>query len=282
MILSQFFVYFIFYSFLGWVWETIYCTIKEKHFANRGFLFGPVCPIYGSCVIVVQLLYRFAHGWVNESMPLWELFLICAVGSAIGEYGTSWYLEKRFHARWWDYSTLPLNIKGRICLPVTLCFGAAGVVIVRYLLPAISGMESGIPPLVFEGLSLGLMAVFGADFALTEASLKPLLARIENAEKEFTSRAEDAYQLVSSTPQQIENKIHAMEDELSNRAHAFAGGLSYRQKYILNSIKSFRPLPRGRHRFQVGQRIKDALADLKKRETETVEKIETGRKNEQS
>ena len=72
MILSELFVSFILYSFLGWVWETIYCTVREKRFQNRGFLFGPVCPIYGSCIVFVQLMCRFGQGLVDEKAPVWR------------------------------------------------------------------------------------------------------------------------------------------------------------------------------------------------------------------
>ena len=65
MIISELFVLFIFYSFLGWVWETIYCTVQTGHFQNRGFLFGPVCPIYGVSILLVQLLCRYGRGFLN-------------------------------------------------------------------------------------------------------------------------------------------------------------------------------------------------------------------------
>ena len=264
MIIAQYFVYFILYSFLGWVWETVYCTIKQKHFANRGFLYGPICPIYGSAVITMQLMFRFFKGFSDGSMPVWELFLICAVGSAVLEYATSFYLEKRFHARWWDYSSIPLNVNGRICLPVTLCFGAAGVAIVKFLLPLIGQHGDNVHPLIYEAAALGLMAVFGADFALTEAALNQLLPKIEAVEKEFTDRAEALYTTVASTPQEIEAKVHGFELELSARAHTYAESLSSRQKYIFENIQSFRPKLPGRHAFHAGERVKEALKDLRK------------------
>ena len=127
MLIAQYFTEFMFYSFLGWVWESIYCTIKEKHWQDRGFLFGPYCPIYGSCIVAAEIV--FGHlipgGMGNMSFPM--IFIISYIGSAIAEFSTSWILEKRFHARWWDYSDMPLNIQGRICVPVSICFGAAGI-----------------------------------------------------------------------------------------------------------------------------------------------------------
>ena len=129
------FVEFIIYSFFGWIWESVYCTIREKHWADRGFLFGPICPIYGSCVIVLTLLFSFIRSHFSEGFPVWGVFLICLFGSAIAEYGTSYFLEKRYHMRWWDYGYMPLNVNGRICLPVSIAFGLTGVLIVNFVIP---------------------------------------------------------------------------------------------------------------------------------------------------
>ena len=216
MLIAQYFVEFIFYSFLGWVWESIYCTANEKKWADRGFLFGPVCPIYGSCVVVTSFVFSLIPAFSDPDFPLWAIFIICLIGSAIAEFGTSWVLEKRFHARWWDYSDLPLNIQGRICLPVSICFGIAGVLIVKYLIPFVAGMHEMINPLVYEVLALLLAGVFGADFALTEASLSSLLKDVERMHAEYVERAQANYE-----------RVH--------------NNLDFNQKRILVSIERFMP-----------------------------------------
>ena len=262
---SQLFVYFIFYSFLGWIWETVYCTVKDKAFQNRGFLFGPVCPIYGTCVSALQLLFSVTGKGPGLQLPIWQLFLVCAAASALFEYSTSWYLEKRFHARWWDYSDIPLNIKGRICLPVTLSFGAGGVVIARYILPAILTAGGKIPSVVFDVLALLLAAVFGADFALTEASLNALLQHIESAERQFSRKAEAAYRTVAGTPQQIEAKILTAKAEAVSRMKRLAGSLSLREKNIMKNIRSFSPLKGVRYPARAGELLKKAVSEVKQR-----------------
>ncbi len=249
MIIAQCFVEFIFYSFLGWVWESIYCTTKEKKWADRGFLFGPVCPIYGSCVVVTSIIFGLIPALSDPSFPIWAIFVICYIGSAVAEFGTSWVLEKRFHARWWDYSTMPLNIQGRICVPVSICFGLAGVLIVKYLIPFINGMHSVINPIVYEILALVLAAVFGADFALTEASLSALLKDVEKMHEEFNEKAQARYEKVqeevSSIEARVNNEKMAMEARVNeakaslSRLHA--GQLSFNQKRILVSIARFMP-----------------------------------------
>lgn len=265
MIVSELLVLFIFYSFLGWVWETIYCTIQNGHFSSRGFLFGPVCPIYGFCILALQMLGRWGRGLLDEQTPVWQVFLICAAGSAVAEYVTSWYLEKRFHARWWDYANLPLNLNGRICLPVTLSFGAGGVVITRYILPVFETTASRIPPLAWETASLILTALFAADLALTEAELNSLLQRIENVENEFNIRAENLYTAVAGTPQQVGAKVKGLEEEFRTRLASAASGLNVRQKHIMKNIRSFRPGKVYRYSLHAGQKLKEALGELRRR-----------------
>ncbi|WP_024864439.1 putative ABC transporter permease [Butyrivibrio sp. FCS014] len=245
MIIAQYFVEFIFYSFLGWVWESIYCTINEKKWADRGFLFGPVCPIYGSCVVAVSILFSLIPALSDPSFPIWAIFIICMIGSAVAEFGTSWVLEKRFHARWWDYSKLPLNIQGRICLPVSVCFGIAGVLIVKYLMPFVSGLHALIHPSVYEVFAIILAAVFGADFALTEASLSALLKDVEMMHQEFVEKAQANYERVEERVKEAKERKLAMEEKVrearENLPRLHAGGLSLNQKRILVSIEKFMP-----------------------------------------
>ena len=260
MIIAQCFVEFIFYSFLGWVWESIYCTINEKKWADRGFLFGPICPIYGSCVVAVSLLFSIIPALSNPKLPLWVIFVICYIGSAIAEFGTSWVLEKRFHARWWDYSDMPLNIQGRICVPVSIAFGIAGVLIVKFLIPAINNMHLVIHPLVYEFLAIILAMVFGADFALTEASLSALLKNVEDVHKAFVDKAQFNYEKLVATPEVISQRMHAeatsieqrvekekavMEAKISDMQKALSdmqiSAFSFNQRRILESISRFTP-----------------------------------------
>ncbi|MCR5507763.1 MAG: putative ABC transporter permease [Lachnospiraceae bacterium] len=203
MALAQYFTEFIFYSFLGWIWESIYCSIREKNWADRGFLFGPICPIYGCLVVGGSIVFKSVPLLSDPDFPKWAVFLICAAASAVTEYATSWVLEKRFHARWWDYNDMPLNINGRICVPATAGFGIAGVFVVRYLIPWISRVHEVIPGQVYELLSLVLAMILGADIALTEASLSTLLKKVEDMHSEFNEKAEQNYRRIAAVPKAI-------------------------------------------------------------------------------
>ena len=117
MWLSRYFVYFIIFSCMGWIYESIYCTIRAKKWENRGFLYGPLCPIYGAGGVAITAIADFISAHTDATFTWWQIFLVAFLGSIVLEYGTSWALEKLFHAYWWDYSSMPLNINGRVCFP---------------------------------------------------------------------------------------------------------------------------------------------------------------------
>ena len=102
MLVSKYFVWFIIYSFMGWIYESTYCTIRKHHWENRGFLHGPIVPIYGVGALLASILFsEFPISGMQEASNL-KIFLICFFGSIVLEYTTSWALEKLFHAYWWE------------------------------------------------------------------------------------------------------------------------------------------------------------------------------------
>lgn len=108
---------FFIYAFFGWCIEVVFCGLNEGHFINRGFLNGPVCPIYGvGGVIVVLCLTPIKDN-------LFLLFVGSALLTSILELITGFALDKIFHARWWDYTDMPFNIGGYICLKFSIYWG---------------------------------------------------------------------------------------------------------------------------------------------------------------
>ncbi|KIR01234.1 membrane protein [Lachnospiraceae bacterium TWA4] len=257
--ISYYFVEFIFYSFLGWIWETIYCTSKKKKWENRGFLFGPICPIYGSCVVLLDLLAtKIFKQLSSPSFPIIGIFLICMIGSAIVEFTTSWYLEKRFHAVWWDYSHLPFNIQGRICPQVSIGFGLAGILVLRYLIPTVTMVASHIPVAINEVFGLLFAAALGADMALTEASLSKLLKNIEEYKKEFDEKAEAT----------VEN-IVARTEKMKELSDSYIEQMSGLQLRSLRNIQKFKP--KGEMKFPEllpMESLKNALVRNRKKKKE--------------
>lgn len=124
-------LYFFLYSFFGWLCECIYCSIPAHTFINRGFLAGPYCPIYGcGALAVLHILDPFGY-----SIPL--MFGMGIVVTSALEYVTSWGMEVLFHTKWWDYSSYPFNIHGRVCLKNSLLFGCMVLVVYYLIHPAI-------------------------------------------------------------------------------------------------------------------------------------------------
>ncbi len=258
-----------FYSFLGWLWEMIYMPFESKRFQNRGFLYGPICPIYGFSLLFLQTLVRNVPFFSSEDMTMPKLFVICMVGSAIVEYVTSWTMEMVFHARWWDYSNFPLNLNGRICLPASIFFGLVGIVFVHYLFPLVFFAANIIPSVVFETLALIMMVIFGADYALTQASLTSLLEKIEHANKEFVEKGESVYQAVASTPSQLKKRISDYETETREKARIIAESLSEPQKVLLERITNFsnhfgfQRDDETRERMNMGNKLKEYISNIR-------------------
>lgn len=201
MAISQYVLCFFLYAFAGWLWETLFCTIKSRRWANRGFLYGPVCPLYGTGGVAMQLLIQLisalSGGRDVTDFAWWQVFLFCLVVCTVLEYFTHWLLEKLFHAYWWDYTNMPLNLNGRICLPASLVFGAAGVLLVYVILPRTDSLFSSAPGLLVEGLSLVLIFLLGMDVALTVSALTDFEKKVTAMQENIAQHME---QFVASLP----------------------------------------------------------------------------------
>ena len=152
-----YFLLFISYAFLGWCMEVTCKLIQYKKFINRGFLIGPYCPIYGwGALAITILLKRYMED------PL-VLFVMSTLICSIIEYLTSYFMEKKYHARWWDYSNKKFNINGRICLETLLPFGILGVAIMYGTNPILFKLYNQIPQLVINILTAILFIGFIVD-----------------------------------------------------------------------------------------------------------------------
>ncbi|MPM34018.1 hypothetical protein SDC9_80599 [bioreactor metagenome] len=177
-ILARYTLYFFLYSFAGWVCECIYCGLPAKKFINRGFLAGPICPIYGSgAVLVIWLLTP-----VSQNVLL--LFLLGALLTSLVEYVTSWGMEKLFHMTWWDYSTYPYNLNGRVCLKNSTLFGLMSVLLLKFVHPRVSQFILGIPAdrqLLLAAALIAYLAVDGYVTVMSTLRLSGKLPEIEAA-----------------------------------------------------------------------------------------------------
>ena len=129
---SEVILFFFIYSVMGWLWETIYCSLKAGKFIYRGFLIGPYCPIYGFGIIMVLYFIEPFHN------NLILLYIFSTIIVTLLEFFTSYFLEKIFHTTWWDYHNVPFNIQGRIALPVSAFWGVGCVLVVRIIHPFVT------------------------------------------------------------------------------------------------------------------------------------------------
>jgi len=219
MYLHRLFLLFIIYSFIGWCYESLYVSFLEKRPVNRGFLNGPLLPIYGVGALLVILVFR------NSADNLISLFFSSAVLISILEYITSWGMEKLFHARWWDYSTHRFHINGRVCLDGAAVFGLFSVLLMRVVNPFINSLIDKLQPVsILYWLSGILFALFLADLIITIEHLLNLSLRLrkiqEAYDKYIKQLSETKTRLTSKISSKFENSVFytvAIQKFLSSR-----------------------------------------------------------------
>ena len=177
-ILFSFFIY----GFLGWCAEVAFAAFKQHSFVNRGFLNGPICPIYGIGVTVVVATLRPYVG------NLIVLYITSTILVTFLEWLTGFLLEKLFHHRWWDYSDMPLNIGGYVCLLFSLVWGVACVLIVKLIYPLTNKLVSFIPIWFGKFLLVLLTITIFVDICITVQGILKFnkrLALMEDIAKEL-------------------------------------------------------------------------------------------------
>ncbi len=194
--ICSYFFTFMLYSFAGWVMETLLYLFRDKRVVKRGFLFGPLCPIYGTgAVLCTAVLY----GRVNN------IFLVFICGLLLCgtlEYITHFVMEKCFHAMWWDYSTRRFNINGRVYLNGLLIFGAGATLIVKLLQPLVFKLIDIMPNVLLYSLCFALYSILIIDFAATVENLKGGIRQMQNLQ---SSIIESTQKGVDLTEEQIES-----------------------------------------------------------------------------
>ncbi|MBR0374366.1 MAG: putative ABC transporter permease [Mogibacterium sp.] len=167
MTVYQIFQFFLIYSFLGWCLEVVYHAVSKGIVVNRGFLNGPVCPIYGFGVIAIFGLLNLASEREMHEVNALGVFVGGVVLATIIELFGGWALDKLFHARWWDYSKEPFNFHGYICLRFSLFWGAGILLVVRGVHPMIADLAGRVPVKAGWILMGVLYLVYLADVVLS-------------------------------------------------------------------------------------------------------------------
>ena len=177
-LLYRYTLYFAFYAFLGWAVETVFCAVRFHKLENRGFLIGPICPVYAAGALSILLVMQMIP---KTGLAVYALLVFClglVITSAV-EYLTGWLLEVIFKTRWWDYSGEKFNLHGRICLENSLYFGLLCVALVFFIHPAVEHFVGLLPHGVLKWLAAGFIALLLADLAATVAAVLKLNQRLK-------------------------------------------------------------------------------------------------------
>lgn len=201
-------LYFFVYGFLGWCTEVIFAAFKQHRFVNRGFLNGPICPIYGVGVtLVIACLEAFQSN-------LLLLYISSVILVTVLEGVTGWAMDKLFHNKWWDYSKLPFNIGGYVCLLFSLIWGVACVFIVYFVHPLIHQVLSLIP----HTAGIALIAILGiallSDIIVTTSAIVKFNQYLERL-KHITDELHAISNQIGS--ELYQNVIHVLDMQESSR-----------------------------------------------------------------
>ena len=252
---DKYLIYFYLLSFVGYIYECTAMIIWTGKWENRGFLFGPMIPIYGAGALAGTLLFTYG---IKDYSYL-QVFLIGMIGSAILEYIVHYTLEKAFNAYWWDYSKSPLNINGRICLPASIGFGVAALVIVYIINPIVIPIIMNMNDMFVQLLALFLTVLFTIDFTLTISTLSSFMQRISDIDNYVNEHMDELVGSITDESKGINtafyNAVDTFEDKIrklqntgletfnrnyrkaANKIKGFKGLNSKRREYILHKIK---------------------------------------------
>lgn len=234
-------IWLVFYSVVGWVYETVVCSVEQRKLVMRGFLNGPYCPIYGFGAIIDLLVI----GWIKNPVLL---FLAGATLACLLEYFTAWLLEVFFHAKWWDYSEMKFNIKGRVCALGAVVFGLFAVFLVKFVQPLVVRQTANLPEVFQILLAVVLLAVLLLDTTVTVIQLTAFNVKLKGLQKiltephtgphDYLERAIDAaiYLKLDVTVKALLDKINKQEQRI---LHAFPYFRSTRYNDAVNRIRDY-------------------------------------------
>ena len=283
--LTQMFLYFVWYSFLGWCMESTYCSIMEKHLINRGFLHLPLCPIYGAGVLIMVNFFTPFTG-----NPL-LFYVMATVVMSAWEYFVGWLLEVTTHMKYWDYSHRRFNLKGRICLGNCLWWGVASYFVIYWIHPATIRLLGTLPVLARQITAYVLAAAVIADTVITIrdlALISKALAKAEEArvqlelgkkelQEQLDARKDALAQSLEAKKENLQQSLEAKKDDLqeslenrAERAKARLAALEERRSQMLAAADKHSRRFIRHYRTLSSRRYSGTLAELRRRAAERI------------
>lgn len=201
-----YFAYFLIYSIIGWLVETIMVMIRTKKFVDRGFLIGPYCPIYGfGSILMILYLTQYKNNILT-------VFILGVVICSILEYITSYLMEVLFKTRWWDYSDHNFNLNGRIYGQNCLLFGLGGIIVIYAIQPILIKLLNIIPNNLFITITIIILTFFIIDIIIS-------LNVINKFKKTLTSndlKRDSTQEFAKAVKETISNNHKILEQRLMN------------------------------------------------------------------
>ncbi|MDO5142164.1 MAG: hypothetical protein Q4D31_04015 [Eubacteriales bacterium] len=165
------------YCFLGWCFESTVVSVQQRRLVDRGFLRGPMLPIYGFGATIL----------LHVSLPLYDrpvaLFFASMIAATAFEYVVGVLMERLFRVKYWDYSTHRFQFQGRICLQSSLCWGFLGLVLARAIHPPVEWVVAAVPPPVLPAVDLAVSVVFAWDTVVSVRTALDLARVLEELDK---------------------------------------------------------------------------------------------------
>ena len=197
---GQWALLFYFYCLCGWIWESCYVSAKQRQWVNRGFLHGPLLPIYGSGAIIIL----FVTLPVAQDLRL--VYLLGMLAATALEYVVGAVMEQLFKVRYWDYSKQPYNLHGYICLSSSIAWGFFSILLVRFVHPPVDELLHRLPALLVNPLAGVLTAGFLADTVQSVRAaidLREVLTRLTEENAELRHLAEKAEAVSARTEEEL-------------------------------------------------------------------------------
>lgn len=232
--LSQWILFFFLYSFLGWIWESCYVSVRQHRWVNRGFMHGPMLPLYGSGAMVVLI------ATIPVRDNLWMVFIMGMIGATTLEYITGVTMECMFHVRYWDYRNMKFNVKGYICPLATLCWGGFSILMVKVIHVPIEDLVLKIPITVTDILAFALVVVAAVDFtqSFNEAmDMKNILVQLEASreqiqkmQEKLKQTSEEMQEKLKQSSEEMQEKLKQTSEEMQERLKQTSEGMQERAR----------------------------------------------------
>lgn len=270
---DQWVLFFFFYCLCGWIWESCYVSARQGHWVNRGFLHGPLLPIYGSGAIIILL------STIRVQDNLWLVYLFGMTAATVLEYFTGAAMESLFKVRYWDYSNQRFNLNGHICLTSTLAWGVFSILLVRFVHPPIARLLLAIPQLWAEPIAFALVAGTTVDAVQSfraAMDLREILTKLteENEDLRRIAKRVEVYSAFAEEElRQFRDRTEVerilltdrLEAELAARSEAHAQRMLKRQAAVEESLRR-----RTSAKLQALRGIADALVECRSHLEETL------------